>query len=49
MAQESDRRETGYGCQLASQGMEMLLALAITPLCGNWTQEGIDKLSGLKR
>jgi len=39
VAQEFDRRETGYGCQLASQGLESLLALAIKPPFRNWTQE----------
>ncbi|MDH3688365.1 MAG: hypothetical protein OEU36_02620 [Gammaproteobacteria bacterium] len=39
MATAPDHRETGYGCRLASPGLESLLALAITPPFQNWTQE----------
>jgi len=39
MEPEFDRRKAGYCCQLASQGLESLLALAITPPVQNGTQE----------
>jgi len=38
VAPELDRGTAGYCCRLAPEGMESLLALAITPSCWNWTQ-----------
>jgi len=39
VAAELDHRAAGYCCDLAPEGMESLLALAITTPFRNWTQE----------